>query len=189
MMSNIFKKELNNGNYELNSEGLYLPKSKVQMGGTFIHTVNGKDEQRDSNLVVNEGLDYILGSALANATQLATWYVGIFKANHTPIAGDVASTFAGAGVADEANAEYTEANRPTYNTSAGVTSQTLTNTANPTEFTANTAVTIFGAFLISENTKGGLVGTLCANSLFASSRPLQNADVLRVVYEFQVQDV
>ena len=159
--------------------------TKMKVGGyfTYEHIRDGEviDTWQEPNLVVDEGITYALDASFSGGTPITTWYVGVYKNNYTPIAGNVASTFAGAGVANEANSEYDEAARPTW-TEAGVTAKTVTNSASPAVFTFNTTVTIYGAFLISNNTKGGLTGTLAAASKFSSSRAMLAADVLNVTY-------
>ena len=47
-------KEVNSSKAELiEGEGLYLPQSKIMIGGEFIHDVNGEDVRRDKNIVVD----------------------------------------------------------------------------------------------------------------------------------------
>lgn len=158
-------------------------KMKVAGYFNYEHVRNGKviDTWQEPNLVVDECLNYTLDAAFSGGTPITTWYIGLYKNNYTPIASNVASTFAGAGVANEANAEYDESVRQTW-TEAGVSSKTISNTASPATFTFNTSVTIYGAFLISNNTKGGTTGTLAAASKFASSRAMIDNDVLNVTY-------
>lgn len=160
-------------------------------GGYFTiqHIRDGKviHEEDSPNIVVDEGLTYILDVALSNGTQNANHYIGIFKNNYTPVAGDVAATFAGAGVANEVTTEINEATRPAW-TEAGVTSKTITNSASPAAFTANATVSVYGAFLISNNTKGGTTGKLIAASKFAAVRNLVSTDVLNVTYTLTIAD-
>jgi len=159
--------------------------TKMRVAGYFNyeHIRDGKviDSWQEPNLVVDEGLNYALDASFSGGTPITTWYVGVYKNNYTPIAGNVASTFAGAGIANEATTEYDEATRPGW-TEAGVSAKTITNSASPAVFTFNTGVTVYGAFLISANTKGGLTGTLAAASKFTSSRAMLAADVLNVTY-------
>lgn len=166
-------------------------RTDFKVGGAFgyEHFREGKllDSGYSGNIVVDEGLTDILDVALSNGTQKSTWYVGIFKNNYTPVAGDVASTFAGVGVANEVTTEVDETTRPTW-TDAGVSAKSVTNSASPAVFTANTSVSVYGAFLISNNTMGGLTGTLCAASKFASVRSLVNTDVLNITYTLTIAD-
>lgn len=172
---------------ELNFDEIVTAKelTKLKVAGyfTYEHIRNGEviDTWQEPNLVVDEGINYALDAAFSGGTPITTWYVGVYKNNYTPIAGNVASTFAGAGVANEANSEYNEATRPTW-TEAGVSAKSITNSASPATFTFNTTVTIYGAFLISNSTKGGTTGTLAAASKFSASRSMLAADVLNVTY-------
>ncbi len=189
-MNEHLAKEILKGKFEKTDRGeLYLPGSHVFIGGVFGHWLNDDVEgiQYDGNIVVDEGLDHILDVALSNGTQNSNWYVGIFKNNHTPVAGDVAASFAGAGVAGEIITEVDESARQAY-TDAGVSSQQITNTASPATFTANQSVAAYGAFLISDNTMGGLSGVLCAASKFTAVRNLVDTDVLNVTYQLTIAD-
>lgn len=164
-------------------------KQEFKIGGTFHfeQVRNGEvvDTWSEDNIVVNEGLNYVLGSAFAAVSPLTTWYIGLFKNNYTPAATDVAATFPGAGVAGEDTADYSEVTRPAW-TQAGAASQTITNTASPAVFTFTAPISIYGAFLTSSNIKGGTSGKLAAASKFASVRAMLVADVLNVTYTLSI---
>lgn len=169
----------------------YEDGSEFKAGGYFTveHVRNGEviHSEDSPNIVVDEGLTYILDTSLSGGTQKTSWYIGIFKNNYTPVAGDTASTFAGAGVANEVSTEVDETARPAW-TEAGVSSKTITNSASPAVFTANASVSVYGAFLISDSTMGGAIGTLCAASKFASVRNMLNTDVLNITYTLTIAD-
>lgn len=169
----------------------YENGSSVKAGGYFTaeHIRNGEVIHREDspNIVVDEGLTYILDTALSGGTQKTSWYIGIFKNNYTPIAANVAATFAGSGVANEISTEVDETARPAW-TEAGVSAKSITNSASPAAFTANQSVSVYGAFLISDNTMGGTTGTLCAASKFASVRNLLDTDVLNITYTLSIAD-
>lgn len=156
---------------------------------TVEHIRNGEviHRQKSDNIVVDEGLTKILDSALSGGTPVTTWYVGIFKNNYTPVAADVAATFPGVGKANEITTEIDETVRPTW-TEAGVTAKSITNSASPAVFTANTTVSAYGAFMASINTLGGTTGTLLAASKFASVRNLLATDVLNITYTLTIAD-
>jgi hypothetical protein len=158
---------------------------KFKIGGVFKyeHIRDGQviDTWEEPNLVVDEGLNYALDAAFSAGSPITSWYIGLFKNNYTPLAANVAATFPGAGVANEATTEYSESTRPAW-TEAGVTAKVITNTASPAVFTFASGVTIYGAFLISSSVKGGTSGKLAAASKFGSSRVMQIADVLNVTY-------
>ena len=186
-MMKALQKEINNGNYELAEGGLYLPQSKVKIGGYFITDVNGEDKRIEKNLVVDEGLVYVLNTALTAVSQNASWFVSIYKNNYTPVPADTAALFPGVGVANEATTEYDEATRPSW-TPDGSTLATATNSASPAAFTLNTTVSVYGAFLVSTSVKGGTTGTLCAASKFTAVRNLVAADVLNITYQLTIAD-
>ncbi|UOF79364.1 hypothetical protein [Caudoviricetes sp.] len=180
--------------HHMNSESESIKEwtTTMKVGGVFTyeHVRDGEviDTWVEPNLVVDEGLNYILDSAMSGATTLTTWYISLFKNNYTPIFSDTAAAFPGAGVANEATTEYTEANRPTW-VEAGVTSKTITNTLSPAVFTFGTPITIYGAFLVSTNVKGGTTGKLAAASKFTSSRAMLANDVLNVTYTLTISSV
>lgn len=151
----------------------------LTVGGyfTYEHIRDGKviDTWKEKNIVVNTGLNYILDAALSGGTVNTAHYVGLFSNNYTPIAGTLITDLT------EVNAKYNETTRPSW-TEAGASSQSITNSASPSAFTFNASETIYGAFLISNNTKGGTTGTLIAASKFASSRAMLSTDILNVTY-------
>ncbi len=140
------------------------------------------------NLVVNVGLKYMAGSALAAETQVTTWYLGLYGAgaSNTPAAGDTASSHAGWTEITP----YSNATRPTATFAAATTANpsVVTNSASPAAFSINATATVGGAFLISNNTKGGTTGTLFSAADFQSpgDRNVVNGDTLNVTYTFSL---
>jgi hypothetical protein len=140
------------------------------------------------NLVVNVGLKYMAGSALAAETQITTWYLGLYGAgaSNTPAAGDTASSHAGWTEITP----YSNATRPTATFAAATTANpsVVTNSASPASFSINATATVGGAFLISNNTKGGTTGTLFSAADFQSpgDRAVVSGDTLNVTYTFSL---
>jgi len=132
------------------------------------------------NLVTNEGLDHYLGVTLSSVTQITSWYVVIFENDHTPAA---ANTYAIPGYTE--SSAYDEAARPAW-TEAGVSSQSITNSAAKASFTINATKTIYGGALVgggsaastTGNTAGG--GTLLCLSAFSSGKPVEDDDVIKL---------
>lgn len=141
------------------------------------------------NLVVNVGLQYMAGTALDGSTaRITTWYLGLYgaAASNTPAASDTMSSHAGW----TENTDYSEANRVTAVFAAATTANpsVVTNAANKANFTMNATTTIGGAFLTSDNTKGGTTGTLFSAADFQSpgDRSVVSSDVLLVTYQFSL---
>lgn len=175
--------------YQKSAGGVLMPDIELKIGGRFFveHIRDGKliDEWDSPNLVVNEGLNHILDVQFNAATQVTTWYIGIFEANYTPVAGVTAATIASASTESTA---YDEATRVEY-VEANPTSQVVTNTASKATFTINATKTIYGAFLISNSTKGGTSGVLFAASQFGASKAVVDNDQLLITYAITASSV
>jgi hypothetical protein len=141
------------------------------------------------NLVVNVGLQYMAGTALANsAAQITTWYVGLYgaAASNTPAASDTMSSHAGWTEIDC----YSDATRPaaTFAASTNANPSVVTNTSNKAVFNIDATATVGGAFLTSNNTILGTTGTLFSAADFQSpgDRSVVSGDVISVTYEFRL---
>ena len=141
------------------------------------------------NLVVNVGLQYMAGTALANsAAQITTWYVGLYgaAASNTPAASDTMSSHAGWTEIDC----YSDATRPaaTFAASTNANPSVVTNTSNKAVFNIDATATVGGAFLTSNNTILGTTGTLFSAADFQSpgDRSVVSGDVISCTYEFRL---
>jgi hypothetical protein len=149
---------------------------------------NLKWTAESKNLVVNAGLQYMAGSALTSVTQITTWYLGLYGAgaSNTPAAGDTMASHVGW---TEVTA-YSNANRVTATLATATTANpsVVTNSASPASFSINGTATVGGAFLTSDNTKGGATGTLFSAADFGSpgDRSVVNGDTLSVTYTFSL---
>ena len=171
-------------NFEDGGKGLLIPVHKIlcvgKYSGKIIRAGKVIEEFEDDNLVVNQGLNSILNVQFNGASQLTSWYLGIYQANYTPVATDTAATIA--GNATESSG-YTSATRPVW-TPVASTAQSITNSASQATFTFNTGLTIYGAFLVSSNTIGGVAGTLFGAALFGTPKAVVNTDQLLLTYTF-----
>lgn len=137
------------------------------------------------NLVVDEGLDYLLDAGLAGGSQTTTWYLGLTEASPSPAAGDDMSSHAGW----VENENYDEATRQTW-TPGSVSSQSVDNSASKAEFTMDTdSDTVGGCFLCSDGTKGGSSGTLYAVGAFTGGdKSVDDGDTLQVTATYTMAD-
>lgn len=184
-----FAREFRNGQFEIADDGgIYMPKSKIFIGGVFSHDVirdgNSLGIEHDPNIVVNEGLNHILSAVFNAGTQITSWYVGLFEGNYTPLATDTAANITANSTETTA---YDEVTRVAWN-EAAPSSQQITNSASKATFTMNATKTIYGAFLVSTNTKSGTTGTLLSASKFAASRSVVSADQLLMTYTISAAD-
>ena len=143
-----------------------------------------KWEDENHNLVVNQGLQYMCGTALTSVTQITTWYLGLYGAgaSNSPAAGDTMSSHIGWTEV----VPYSNATRPacTFATATTANPSVATNSASPASYSINATSTVGGAFLVSNNTKSGSTGTLFSAADFSSpgDRSVVLGDTLNVTY-------
>lgn len=175
--------------YTQNAGGVFMPDNKIAVGGVFTGELirDGEviDAWEDHNLVVNEGLNSLLGIMFNGSTQISTWYLGLFEGNYTPVATVTAATISSA--ATECTA-YASATRPAYDEAAPA-SQSITNSASRASFVFNATKTVYGAFLVSNSTKGGTTGTLFSAARFSAAKNVVSGDELLLTYTFTASSV
>lgn len=172
--------------YELSKGGVLVPAAESSLGlgghyhGQIIRAGEIIDEFDCPNLCVDEGLNSLLNIQFDGATQITTWYMGLFEGNYTPVAGDVGTTIAASATETIA---LTNTVRPTW-TPAAAAAKAITNAASRATFTFNAAKTIYGGFLISNNTLNGSTGKLFAASRFTSAKLVDVNDQILLTYAF-----
>ena len=134
--------------------------------------------QEFKNGTTNVGLDNVLSVYLGAGSQTLTWFMGLIDnaGFSTLAAGDTISSHAGWSE----STVYSESVRQTWNPAA-VSGQVISNTTS-VNFSINGTVTIAGAFLVSNSTKGGSTGILWATGQFTSAQALISGQTLRVTY-------
>lgn len=166
---------------------------KVKAGGVFKVQCFDKDgllkwEAESHNLVVNGGLQDMNAKYFTGSSYTATWYLGLYGSGSTnnPAAGDTMSSHAGW---TEVTA-YSQSTRPTctFGTPTTANPSVATNSASPATYSINATTTVGGAFLTSNNTKGGTTGTLFSAADFSSpgDRSVVSGDTLTVTYTFSL---
>lgn len=141
-----------------------------------------------ANLVVNAGLKDMNDKYFTGSAYTATWFLGLYgaAASNNPAAGDTAASHAGW---TEVTA-YSNATRPSCTFAAATTADPseITNSGSPAVFNINATATVGGAFLISNNTKGGTTGVLFSAADFSApgDRSVVSGDTLSVTYTFNL---
>lgn len=147
-----------------------------------------KWEVSKPNLVVNQGLQDMNTKYFTGATYTAAWYVGLYGAasGNNPLATDTAASHPGFTEITP----YSNATRPavTFGTATTADPSVISNSGSPSSFSINATATVGGAFLISDNTKGGSAGVLFSASDFAApgDRAVSSGDTLLVTYSFSL---
>lgn len=184
-----FGRYLRTHKYDVTDTGdVLFPRAAAVAQGGYLHDVNGLDQRFDKNLLPDEGLIYLLNVGLNNGSKLATWYLSLYAANYTPLAGLTAASYPATASEITSNTEgYTESTRPVW-TPTAPTTPLIDNLANKAAFTIATAssLTVNGAALLSEATKGAVTGKLVSATKFAAARTLYNTDVFNLAYRVQL---
>jgi hypothetical protein len=143
-----------------------------------------KWEAAIENLVVNQGLDDVLDKYFKGSAYTASHFVGLTDSTPTPAAGDTMASHAGWS---EVTA-YTEGARQSL-VLGSVSGQSVDNSASKAVFSINATVTVGGAFLCTNSTKGGTGGTLYSVGAFSGGdKSLGSGDSLSVQGTFTQAD-
>jgi len=140
------------------------------------HALKWRDEF--DNLVTTVGKNDLLDKYFKGSAYTATWYVGLVDGGSAPTyaAGDTMGSHSGW----TENTGYSNANRPTL-TLGTPSGGSVDNSASKAVFNINASGTIAGAFIATNNTKGGTTGTLYGEGNFAEgNRSVVNGDTLNV---------
>lgn len=144
---------------------------------------NGKiiDKWDADNVVTIEGRRNLLESGLGNGTQIATWYVGIYSGNVSPLESWVAAQLTGSNNPTEITTSYSN-DRKEWVEALHATDASIDNSASVAVFNFTAPETVRGAMIISDVTKGSATGTLMAIANFAA-RTVAASDILNITYE------
>lgn len=157
-------------------------KSKGQWGAR-LKDANGNIKWEDNwgNKVVDEALEYTLGTSFLGLGQISDWYIGITDASPTPDGTDTMSDHPGW---EEVEA-YQESERPSW-TPGVIVDKTVDNSIVVASFTGSENQTIVGgAFMCSSNVKGGDDGLLFSIGAFSNgNKSMDESDTLEVTVRY-----
>lgn len=140
---------------------------------------NLKWEEDFTNLVVTTGLNKYLDATLKTGLASPAWFVGLITGpggSNTYVIADTMASHAGWAE----NTNYTQGTRPAF-TPGTIAAGSVDNAAAKASFSINATVTIAGAFMADNSTKGGTTGTLLGEGNFTGGdRAAVNTDTLNV---------
>lgn len=158
----------------------------------FVYTVrvinpDGTEDvsQRETihNIMPYEGINHMLDVTLANAANHATWYIGLYSGNYTPVAADTMATFVAS--ATELTTQYDEANRQEF-VDGTIASGAVDNVGNEATFTFNTTASVRGGFIASAQAKAATTGVLLSAVKFGSTKSMTDGASLVVTAGFTI---
>jgi hypothetical protein len=166
----------------------------AKAGGVYTVKCFDKDgklkwEESTHNLVVNVGLADMNNKYFAGSSYTAAWYLGLITGPGSGTSFSASDTMSShSGWTEDTN--YSQSTRPACSFGSATTADpsVITNSGSPASFSINGTTTIAGAFLTSNNTKGGTTGTLFSASDFQSpgDRSVVSGDTLTVTYTFSL---
>lgn len=159
--------------------------SSVSVGGVFTvecYDAAGQLKWKDEfhNLVVKQGLKDMNDKYFTGSGYTAAWYIGLINNSPTPALSPDDTAASHAGWTEFAG--YSQANRPTLSFGASTSDDPSVITTSAAVFSITSTATIYGAFVVSSNTKGGTSGVLFSEGAFAATRSVVNGDTLNVSY-------
>ena len=128
------------------------------------------------NLIPQQGINYVIGALDGTGSVIPAWYLGVFKNDYTPVNNTTASALP---TTIGEHTGYDEGSRPPWTPTYDNIGR-LDNEGSLAEFTMNQDVTLYGAFIVSESTKGGGAGTLLSIARFPSPKQIESGSVLRI---------
>lgn len=179
-----FQRNLNNHNYEVTDSGIEFVSAGVEVFGEYQDNYGTQ-----TNILPVQGLDHILMVALSSTAKAPAFYLALYGSNFTPTSGLTASQFASsAGEIVSGTEGYSNASRRPW-TPAAAANAAIDNYAAKAEFNIVTAsqITIRGAALLSEQTKGSTAGVLVSATRFDNDRIEYNGNVYQLGYQVRLQ--
>lgn len=127
---------------------------------------NIASEETQCNIIPSDGLTFLARAPFGDATPIQTFYLGLFRGNYIP-------TFESSALDIPASmnemVDYSEASRPEWERAlSGVA--TMDNLNSKATYTITQDRTIYGAFLVSNASKGSNSGLLLSCVRFASPK-------------------
>jgi len=185
-MKDSIKSALEAGRYEKTPEGIYFPEERALAQGVFVVSKRGEADEFSHNLVVNEGLDYILSAAVGATAGVSNWYIALFTGDVSVVATWTAATFTATSTEWTS---YDEATRVLWNKGA-VASAGIDSFSSKSSFTSSSDTQVIrGAALLSASAKSATSGTLLAASRLSSDKTLDTGEILDVGYGLQLSAV
>lgn len=159
--------------------------------GTYYEILNGElvgthsvDIDVSPNNLPTEGILDCLETWLSGRAKKSGWFLGLYANAVAPAAGWTAANVAAtAGEITSTTQGYVETTRQQFVPNAA-TGGAIDNVGEEATFTIIGAgdISVEGAFLISDSSRGGTSGVLASATRYASTRKLQAGDIYKVGY-------
>ncbi len=158
--------------------------------GTYYEILNGKlvglhdAPVLTPNNLPAEGIADCLDTWLGSKAKKSAWYLGLYANAINPASSWTAANVAAtAGEITSTTEGYSETTRPQFTPNA-TANGACDNVGQEAAFTivSSGTVNVEGAFLISDNARGGTAGVLASAARYKATRQLQDGDNYKVGY-------
>lgn len=183
-LANAIKKET----FDVAESGIYFPSLGVLAAGEYFDRINGGEWSVSRNLVVTEGLAFMLNVALGATAKPAGYYIALFSGGAAPANNWTAASFAAtASEIVSMDEGYTSPTRPVWTPGVASAGQ-IDNMGSVATLTIATASTlnVTGAALLTNSTRGGTTGALISATKYPVVRTFQAGDTYQVGYRIQL---
>lgn len=184
-----FIRHIRNFKYEMSPEGILFPQAAAVAGGEYFYDSNGERPGRAENLLPVESFNYLLEAGLRGGSSTSAFYLALFGNATTPDENSKASTFAtDYGEFTSGSSGYSENTRRPWlaEPASGGKMDNLDNRAS-FSIVAQGQLTIRGAALLSDPTKGGGDGVLISVARFPNSEVQSNGSVFNLGYRVRLR--
>lgn len=184
MNTKDLENDLKAENYQMTEQGIYFPKQGILAQGEYFDRINGGEWQTTHNLVVNEGLAHLLNVAMGTTAKPAGYFLALFSGATAPAANWTAANFSSVAAEIVSMTEgYTSPSRPQW-TPQNTSTNSIDNFNSTAKVTIATSsqLTVTGAAMLTNSTKGGTTGTLISASKYAAARVFQDGDEYEIGY-------
>jgi len=135
------------------------------------------DSSIEHNLLPQAAVNHIAGLIRGSGpTPISSWYIGLFENNYVP---DSSVTVSDLQTTVGESQAYDEADRLAWTTAFDGTSL-ISNASSVAEFTMSSTKTIYGAFIVSNATKGSTSGLMLSIARFSTAKQVEDGTVLRI---------
>lgn len=157
-------------------------KDKLNVRGFRWHAeiinADGSVAEKESawNLIPADGIDFLIRAPFGDVGSISTFFLGLFRGNYIPSPSTSAADIP-SGMIEFV--DYSEASRPEWVRQLASIG-TMDNLSQKAEFTVTQDRTIYGAFLVSNATKGGNNGLVLSCVRFATPKPLTAGQTVKL---------
>lgn len=136
------------------------------------------------NLIPDAFLQQWLASGFAGASQVSSFYIGVYGNNRTPLPTDTSADLPGYGEIST----FDEGSRQLWNKGA-LQGNKYDSAANPTILTASQTLTATGVFMSTESIFGSTGGTLVSAALAPSPETVNAGSTLRIPASITLENI